>query len=152
MALEDPVAVYNATNNIEAHLVKMWLVDAGIEAFVLEDLSTAGIWMFGALPEIHKPQVWISKADRSERSRSSISTRQDVAERNRANEQIRLGRRAADRGGLRRVRQDVAFSCQPARHDPGLSGMWRVCRRRRDRRSKTRIWLEAEEPDEPHEA
>jgi Putative prokaryotic signal transducing protein len=83
MALQDPVAIYNAANNIEAQLVKLWLVESGIEAFVLEDLSTAGIWMFGALPEIHKPQVWISQSD-LDRARPILDQyEQEVAERNR---------------------------------------------------------------------
>lgn len=64
MALEDPVAVYNAANNPEAHLVKILLTESGVEAFVSEDLSPGGLWMFGTLPEIHKPQVWVSRSDR----------------------------------------------------------------------------------------
>jgi hypothetical protein len=63
MAIEEPVAVYNAATNVEAHLVKMQLVEAGIEAFVVEDLSTGGLWMFGLLPGIHKPQVWVKRSD-----------------------------------------------------------------------------------------
>ncbi len=63
MALQDPVAVYNAASNVEAHLVKTMLNEAGVEAFATEDLSLVGYWMFGTLPEIHKPQVWISSAD-----------------------------------------------------------------------------------------
>jgi hypothetical protein len=63
MSLQDPVAVYSAAGNVEAHLVKMALIEANIEAFVSEDLSTGGLWMFGTLPEIHKPQVWVSQSD-----------------------------------------------------------------------------------------
>jgi len=86
MALQDPVAVYNAASNVEAHLVKLWLVESGIEAFVLEDLSTVGIWMFGALPEIHKPQVWVSSCD-VERVRPILAQyEEDLAERQRASQ------------------------------------------------------------------
>lgn len=63
MALHDPVAVYNAANNIEAHFVRNALADSGIEAFVTEDVSQIGTWMFGLIPEIHKPQVWVDRAD-----------------------------------------------------------------------------------------
>ena len=63
MALRDPVAVYNAANNMEAHTVRSLLVDAGIEAFVTEDVSTVGVWMFGLISEIHKPQVWIDRSN-----------------------------------------------------------------------------------------
>lgn len=73
MALQDPVVVYNAATNVEAHLVKLLLIEAGMEAFVSEDLSTGGLWMFGLLPGIHKPQVWVS--------RSRIDEAQPVLER-----------------------------------------------------------------------
>ncbi|HEX4142199.1 MAG TPA: DUF2007 domain-containing protein [Pirellulales bacterium] len=89
MGLQDPVAVYQATTNIEAQLIKLWLVESGIEACVLEDLSTAGSWLFGVLPEIHKPQVWVSKSD-VERVRPMIEQFEtELAERNRVKKQIR---------------------------------------------------------------
>jgi hypothetical protein len=59
MPLHDPVAVYNAANNVEAHLVRNALVNFGVEAFVTEDISQVG----GLIPEIHKPQVWVERAD-----------------------------------------------------------------------------------------
>src|SRR5438046_700474 len=63
MSLSDPVAVYNAANNIEAQHVRNLLVDAGVEAYVTEDLSVVGIGWLGPLAEIHKPQVWADRAD-----------------------------------------------------------------------------------------
>jgi hypothetical protein len=63
MALRDPIAAYNASTNLEAHLIAAMLREAGLEASVVEDLSTAGIWMGGVVGEIHKPQVWIERAD-----------------------------------------------------------------------------------------
>jgi hypothetical protein len=63
MTLKDPVAVYNAANNMEATFVCNLLRDAGIDAFVTEDLSTVGAWAFGFIPEIHRPQVWTEKTD-----------------------------------------------------------------------------------------
>ncbi|MFZ5829421.1 MAG: putative signal transducing protein [Planctomycetota bacterium] len=63
MALEDPVAAYNAENNMEALLVQRYLESEGLETHVTEDNSPVGCWMFGTLPEIHKPQVWISRRD-----------------------------------------------------------------------------------------
>jgi hypothetical protein len=63
MAIRDPVAVYNAANNVEANLVKMALINSGVQAFVTEDISQVGVWAFGLLPEIHKPQVWVERAD-----------------------------------------------------------------------------------------
>ena len=63
MALRDPVPVFNADTNVEAQLVRTLLVDAGIEAFVVEDVSYVGTWPLGTLPEINKPQVWVERAD-----------------------------------------------------------------------------------------
>ncbi len=63
MALRDPFAAYNAGDNIEAHLVCTMLNDAGIAAVVIEDISQAGGWLGGWIAEIHKPQVWIERAD-----------------------------------------------------------------------------------------
>lgn len=63
MALHDPIAAYNAASNAEALFVRDALIAAGIEAFVIEDVSQAGTWMGGFIPEIHKPQVWIERED-----------------------------------------------------------------------------------------
>ena len=63
MAFRDPFAAYNAKNNVEAHLVRGLLLAAGIEAVVIEDVSQVGVWLGGMVPEIHKPQVWIERAD-----------------------------------------------------------------------------------------
>lgn len=63
MALRDPFAAYNAASNVEAHVVCGLLVDAGVEAMVIEDVSQVGVWLGGLVSEIHKPQVWIERAD-----------------------------------------------------------------------------------------
>lgn len=71
MTFKDPIAAYNAASNIEAHLVCDALVAAGIGANAVDDVSPIGVWMFGLVPEIHKPQVWIDRAD-SERAKVVI--------------------------------------------------------------------------------
>jgi hypothetical protein len=63
MALKDPIAAYNAANNVEAELICNALNESGIEAHLTEHLSTVGGWALGVLPEIFKPQVWIERAD-----------------------------------------------------------------------------------------
>ena len=63
MPLEDPVAAYNAESNMEAILLQQFLDAHGVESFVTDDHSLVGLGIFGNLPEIHKPQVWISRAD-----------------------------------------------------------------------------------------
>jgi hypothetical protein len=64
MTLRDPFAAYNASSNVEAHLVCGILIDAGIEAVVIEEIPMSGAWGWpGALSEMHKPQVFIERAD-----------------------------------------------------------------------------------------
>lgn len=63
MALKDPVAAYNAANNVEAHMLRNYLVARGIESYVSEDDSQGGLFAFGTLAELHKPQVWIERSD-----------------------------------------------------------------------------------------
>lgn len=63
MALRDPVAIYNAASNLEAAFVCQLITAAGFEAHTVEDVSLVGQWMFGTLPEIHKPQVWVERED-----------------------------------------------------------------------------------------
>jgi hypothetical protein len=61
MTLHDPVPVFDADTNIEAQLVRTLLVNAGLEAFVVEDVSYVGTWPLGTLPGINKPQVWVER-------------------------------------------------------------------------------------------
>ena len=63
MGIANPIAVYNAENNIEAQLLCDYLERNGIEAYATYDESVIGLWAFGRLPEIHKPQLWIDKSD-----------------------------------------------------------------------------------------
>jgi hypothetical protein len=51
MALQNPVAVYNASSNVEAQLLRSLLAESGIEAFAIDDVSQVGTWVFGLLPE-----------------------------------------------------------------------------------------------------
>jgi hypothetical protein len=87
MTLRDPFAAYNAGSNVEAHLVCGLLQDAGIPAVVIEDVSQVGVWLGGMVAEIHKPQVWIERAD-IERARPVLT---DYDRRN-------ADRQAAERG------------------------------------------------------
>lgn len=63
MALRDPVAVYNAATNMEAQFLCNLLCEAGVEAFLTEDISQVGTWVGGLVPELHKPQVWVERDD-----------------------------------------------------------------------------------------
>jgi hypothetical protein len=63
MELRDPVAVYDAADNMEAAVICQILTSSGIAAHVVEDASVVGQWAFGLLPQIHRPQIWIERAD-----------------------------------------------------------------------------------------
>jgi len=63
MAISHPIAVYNAENNIEAQILCNFLEQKGVEAYVTFDESIVGLWAFGRIPEIHKPQVWVDQAN-----------------------------------------------------------------------------------------
>jgi hypothetical protein len=63
MALQDPVAVYVAKSNTEAQLICHILLQSGIEAFVIEDLSGVGLWIGGTNSAIHDPKIWVDRAN-----------------------------------------------------------------------------------------
>jgi hypothetical protein len=54
MALQDPVAVYDAGNDIEAQQVCNLLNEAGVEAYVTEDDAQVG--------QVMNPQVWVDRS------------------------------------------------------------------------------------------
>ncbi len=72
MKLESPVSIYNAANNLDAHLICNMLNQAGVEAYAVEDVSTAGLFSLGTLAEIHKPQIWVSQKD-ADRAKNLIA-------------------------------------------------------------------------------
>lgn len=76
MPLNDPISAYNAKNNVEALLVQQYLESGGVEAFFAEDNGATGF-----LPEIHKPQVWISRADADRAAKLLAQYEQDAADR-----------------------------------------------------------------------
>jgi Putative prokaryotic signal transducing protein len=63
MAISNPVAVYSAANNVEVHQLCHYLEQHGIEAHAIMDESIVGLWAFGTLAGIHKPQVWVDQSN-----------------------------------------------------------------------------------------
>lgn len=62
-AFRDPVAAYTAVDNFQARFLCDRLIEAGIEAMVVEDASQDGTFPV-KLSGIYKPQVWVERADR----------------------------------------------------------------------------------------
>jgi hypothetical protein len=83
MAIRDPLVAYNASSNVEAQMVCGLLLDAGIQAQVIEDHSLAGLWIGGTMTDIHRPQVWIERAD-AERARPVLTEYEQRAAERRA--------------------------------------------------------------------
>lgn len=59
--LVDPVAVYTAHGNVEAHSVAIWLEARGVPAHVVEDNSGLSQYAFGIVGHFHHPQVFVDK-------------------------------------------------------------------------------------------
>ena len=84
MALSDPVHVYDAETYNDAVIAQMFLESNGIEAFSIDDTPVFTTWMFGLLPGIHKPRVWVSRSE-EERARTLLEEFQDQRRGRRAN-------------------------------------------------------------------
>jgi hypothetical protein len=67
IALYEPVAVYTATTNLEAHFIRNVLVDARLKGHVVEDVSR-GDGTPGRMTLTCKPQAFVERAD-AERAR-----------------------------------------------------------------------------------
>ncbi len=64
MDFKNPVVIYLAQNNLQAHQVCGILIDAGIPAHTVEDISQVGGWFFGGLNTvIHRPKIWIDQSN-----------------------------------------------------------------------------------------
>jgi hypothetical protein len=61
MELKDPVAVYNADSNLDAHWLVEKLESEGIAAYVIEDQSIVGQSILGMLDDGQKPQVFVER-------------------------------------------------------------------------------------------
>ena len=63
MDFKQPVTIYSASGNIEAHLIVEMLRNNDIPALAVEDQSGASLWAFGTISQFHNPQVWIDKTN-----------------------------------------------------------------------------------------
>ena len=63
MELKEPVVVYTAPTNLEAHVVVSMLTANDVPAYAIEDQSGASLWMFGTITQFHKPKVYVDKSN-----------------------------------------------------------------------------------------
>lgn len=118
MDLVDPIPAYNAESNVDAMLAQQFLESHGIDAYAVEDRSGLGIFAWGGgLHEIHKPQVWVSRADE-----------QRVAELLTEYEQHRLQRDADRHTDEARTIETVCEECgQTSKFAGSLNGTTQLC-------------------------
>lgn len=62
MDLKNPVVVYTAATNIEAHMIVEMLHVHGVSAHAVEDQSGVSLWAFGIISQFHKPKIWVDEA------------------------------------------------------------------------------------------
>ena len=149
MELREPIVVYNAATNVEAQLIKMLLTEAGLDAFASDDLSTGGLWMFGTLPEIHKPQVWVSSQDQQRAQVILEDYERRVADRNQAS-------RERGKPGHASPIEVVCEECHQTSSFPAaMDGTVQDCPRCGayvdvgDAQDGGPFWLEDDEPEDP---
>ena len=94
MALHDPIAIFIASSNFEAHEVRLYLSQHGVEAHVVEDASGVGLWLGGTISGIHTPRVWVNRSEAE-----------------RAVEMIQMSPWAEERGSTQLERQGVDNQC-----------------------------------------
>ena len=62
MEFKEPFKVYTAADNVEAHTIAQMLKASGIPAHAVEDQSVVGLFGFGIIGQVHKPDVWVDKS------------------------------------------------------------------------------------------
>lgn len=63
MDFKNPVVVYTAPTNLEAHVVVTMLFANDVPAHAVEDQSGASIWAFGTISQFHKPNVFVDQCN-----------------------------------------------------------------------------------------
>jgi hypothetical protein len=62
MEFKQPVVVYTAATNVEAHMVVEMLHANGVAAHAVEDQSGVSLWAFGTISQFHQPNVWVDQS------------------------------------------------------------------------------------------
>lgn len=59
---QNPVVVYTAASNLQAHLIVQMLIENDVEAKAIEDQSGVSLWAMGTLTQFHQPQIWVEQS------------------------------------------------------------------------------------------
>ena len=59
MASSDRVAVYVAESNLDAQFLVVLMKNEGIDAYCIEDNSPGGMFSFGTLDRLHRPEIFV---------------------------------------------------------------------------------------------
>lgn len=120
MELQEPVLVYTAAKNLEAHDVAEWLRAAKISSHVVEDLAIAA-WAGGLNTTIHRPQVWVSKSQQQE----AIAEIQKYEDRLRARRVADLAKIARDQTVLLSICEQCGESAEfPIEQSGSVQRCW----------------------------
>jgi hypothetical protein len=58
----NPVVVYTAASNVEAHMIVKLLSTNDIPAYAVEDQSGVSLWAMGTISQFHQPRIWVEDA------------------------------------------------------------------------------------------
>jgi hypothetical protein len=61
MASSDRIAVYVAESNLDAQFLVVLMQNAGIDAYCIEDNSPGGMFSFGTLDRLHRPEIFVPR-------------------------------------------------------------------------------------------
>lgn len=61
--LQNPVAVYTAASNIQAHMIVKLLAANDVSAHAVEDQSGVSLWAMGTITQFHQPRIWVEESN-----------------------------------------------------------------------------------------
>lgn len=59
----EPICVYTASSNFDAHAMATWLESNDIPAYAVEDVAGTNVSILGSVNQFHAPQVFVERTD-----------------------------------------------------------------------------------------
>ena len=81
---QNPVVVYTAASNLQAHLIVQMLIENDVEAKAIEDQSGVSLWAMGTITQFHQPQIWVEQSTAKTAASLILNFEQKTQSRNRA--------------------------------------------------------------------